>query len=406
MSATPPHASGVASSSSASERRLLVVLGDPISPLVEKGEVSPRYYNPGDVFDRIHYLLLNDDHPDEASLRQMSGRAAAVVHNLPLPSRLFLRSLGWREALMGSFLREAVAIARPLGLQLVRAYGAGLNGLVANRIGRSLSLPVLVSLHNRPDHIVATGPMDGLRQRAQAGLAARVLRSAPSVIAVYRAQLPYLDRIGVAAGLAYNVIGAAGITIKNDYAVAGPLRVLSVGRQFAGKDIANLIAAVAELDAAEITVVGDGPLHDQLIDQADRLGLGKRATFVKAWENAQLCRRLAEFDVFATHNDFPGLPKAVMEPMLAGLPVVVNSIGPGQDFELEEAALLVENTSAAYRRALSCLQNDERLRRSIGTAARARALALWDPAVAEQRQAMLHRACIEGAAMSQAPVKP
>ena len=373
---------------------LLVVLSDPISPLVTKGEVTPRYYNPGDVFDHIDFLLLNDDRPDAASLRRMAGRASAAVHNLPLPRGLFARSLGWREPLMAGLIGQAVELARAAGPHLVRAYGAGLNALFANGIGRALRVPVVVSLHHLPDHIVAKDTKDWLRQRMQAGLAARVLRAAPAVLAVYRAQLPYLERIGVRAELAYNVIGADSLSVKSDYAVDGPLRLVSVGRQLPGKSIANLISAIGGLEGVELTVVGDGPLHDRLVSLAASLGLGARVVFVKAWSNVELCRKLATFDVFASHNLFPGLPKAVMEPMLAGLPVVMNSIGPGLDFELDDAALLVEDTVAGYRGALAWLQSNEAVRRSVGMACLQRALALWEPGAAEQRLAEHHRALI------------
>ena len=34
--------------------RLLVVIPDHLSDIVAKGEIQPRYYNPGEVFDEVH----------------------------------------------------------------------------------------------------------------------------------------------------------------------------------------------------------------------------------------------------------------------------------------------------------------------------------------------------------------
>ena len=48
---------------------LMVILSDRLSELIDKGEVVPRYYNPGNLFRTVHIVLCNDDRPDPAQLR-------------------------------------------------------------------------------------------------------------------------------------------------------------------------------------------------------------------------------------------------------------------------------------------------------------------------------------------------
>lgn len=377
--------------------RQLVVLLEPLSDLIVKGEVIARYYNPGDVFDEVQFLLLNSDRPDRDALQGMCGRAEVSVHNLDLAPGLFKRTLGWRPELMRRELAAGVDIAGGIAPDLVRTYGAGLNGMFATAIGEALGRPVLLSLHNRPDAVIASGVGDWLRQKALQGLAARVLRKATAVMAVYKAQLDYLARLGVEATLAYNMIGSSAMPVKSDYAVGSRVRAISVGRQFPGKDVSDVIEAVARVPELDLTVVGDGPLHDGLVARANALGVGARVTFVKAISNAQLCASLHKYDVFVSHNRHPGIPKAVMEPMLAGLPVIMNRIGGGADADLEGAAVLVEDGVAGYAGALIEMVRSEAHRRKVGAACRDLAARTWDPVKAEAAQAALTRRVLDGA---------
>jgi len=76
---------------------------------------------------------------------------------------------------------------------------------------------------------------------------------------------------------------------------------------------------------------------------------------------------LPNFDIFATHNDCWGIPKAVLEPLLTGLPVVINCRQPEPVPELNgDWVLAVKNTEEAYRRALKELVTDHQRRESLG----------------------------------------
>src|SRR5256885_2043792 len=89
---------------------LLVILHDRLSDLIEKGEVTARYYNPGDVFSKVVILLLNDDSPDPASLQRMVGSAAVSIFNLPLRDSHWLRAPLWFLGALNSWSAQAVKI--------------------------------------------------------------------------------------------------------------------------------------------------------------------------------------------------------------------------------------------------------------------------------------------------------
>ena len=63
--------------------RLLVMIPDRLSDLVNKGEITERYYNPGNLFGEVHLAMTNEDRPDLAAVQKMVGDARLHVHNLP-----------------------------------------------------------------------------------------------------------------------------------------------------------------------------------------------------------------------------------------------------------------------------------------------------------------------------------
>src|SRR4030042_561627 len=103
-------------------KRLLVIIPDRLSDLIRKGEMTPRYYNPGELFDEVHILMTNDDHPELALLQKTVGRAKLFVLNLPAEKRLFMRSLGWQSFLMRKWIENGLEIANDVSPHLVRVY--------------------------------------------------------------------------------------------------------------------------------------------------------------------------------------------------------------------------------------------------------------------------------------------
>ncbi len=100
--------------------RLMVIIPDRLSDIIAKGEVTARYYNPGELFREVHIVMTNDDAPDAEQAQVLVGNAKLVPHNLPAGGSLFLRTLGWRPGLLNRWGHHAVELARALKPQLVR----------------------------------------------------------------------------------------------------------------------------------------------------------------------------------------------------------------------------------------------------------------------------------------------
>lgn len=372
--------------------RLLVLFPDPISPLIAKGEITDRYFNPGDLFDEVHLVTTCADSFPVEQIQRMAGQARLVCHQLETPPRFFWRTLGWQRALMGGWLAGARALGVRIQPRLIRCYGPHINALAGAAIRDATGARLVVSLHTRPDVYFTPSVVERWRMRAVERLYRRGLRLADRVVAIYKSQAPYLARVGIEKfDLAYNIINPKHIVRKTAYGLSGRARIVSVGRLLPGKAPTSLVRACADLDV-ELTIIGDGPLRQQLQEEARSCGLAERCRFIPSMANDEVCARLHEWDVFATHSDYPEIPKAVLEPFLVGMPIVINR--PASDLvpEYEEAPCrVVEDRPDEYRSALAALLSDDRQREQLGRAAAEHAWRVWSPEMTERRYADIYR---------------
>lgn len=112
----------------------------------------------------------------------------------------------------------------------------------------------------------------------------------------------------------------------------GPVFV-SVAALVPVKDFGTLIDAMkrieAELPAAQLLIVGDGPLRKELEQHSERLGLGHTIRFVG--RQPEVRRYLAAADVGILTSKSEGSSNSVLEYMAMELPSVVSDIAPNRE---------------------------------------------------------------------------
>lgn len=98
----------------------------------------------------------------------------------------------------------------------------------------------------------------------------------------------------------------------------------SVGRLVKGKGFELLLQSMrllrASAPAARLILIGYGPGHSELSATVRQLGLGEAVTFAGPVPDAR--RWLSAFDVFCFASTSEGMPNAVMEAAVAGVPIV------------------------------------------------------------------------------------
>lgn len=378
-------------------RRLMVIVPDRLSTLVAKGEVTHRYYNPGELFDEVHLVLVNDDRPDPAAVQPTVGRARLTLHNLPGGHGLFFRTLGWQPWLLKSWLARGLALARDIRPDLVRTHNNFLEGWLAAAIKRELGVPFVSSLHgvwDRDD--LETWPRR-VRSAFRRKLERVTLAAADAVIAVYKPIVRYAKENGARdVRLIYNIVAGWNIERKEGYSLARPPRLITVNRQRKEKDPSNVIRAIRDLDC-EYLVVGDGPYHEQLQALAQAEGCAGKVKFIRAIPNEELCRLLKTCDLMVSHCDYWGISKTLIEGALAGLPIVVNEhpVEPIPDYE-GGWLLTCDNSPESYGAAIRGLLADDGARARLGEAAWRHAHEHFEPGAMERKVVALYEEVMAG----------
>jgi colanic acid/amylovoran biosynthesis glycosyltransferase len=171
---------------------------------------------------------------------------------------------------------------------------------------------------------------------------------------------------------------------RRDERADARLRILTVGRMLALKGHALLLEAVALRRAAgspvRLTLVGDGPVREQLERLASDLGIDGDVTFAGAVASDRIHAYYAAADVFCLPSLAEGIPVVLMEAMATGLPVVATRIAgiPELVREGECGLLVVPGRGDVLAEALARLADSRELRRAMGTAARGRVAAEFE----------------------------
>jgi len=371
--------------------KLMVVTNHKPSVLLAKGEYIPRYYNPEDLFDEVHLLLTNHDHPDSADLQKPAGRAKVFVHNLPTPDIRW--TLGWQIPLMRGWLQRGVEIARAVNPNLMRVHNNFQDGYLAREIKRQLGTPYVLSIHHSHWQHAETLSQILLRLIWRKFERSSV-QAADGVIAVYASNLHYAEKLrGNNPRLIYNVVSDR-IPVKRSYALHKPPRLITVSKQFKYKNPENIIRAVQAINC-EYRIVGSGPYHERLVELVRDLNMEDKVTFVKGMDNAELTNQLKDFDLHVTHCDNWGMSKTVTEASLAGLPTLINyhPVRPIPEYAGDWLARCA-NTPEAYAAAIGELLADNDQRQQLGRRARQHAKEAFDPVKMEASLAQLYRETI------------
>jgi glycosyltransferase involved in cell wall biosynthesis len=169
---------------------------------------------------------------------------------------------------------------------------------------------------------------------------------------------------------------------------AGELSMLYVGRIVRTKGLRDAIRALARLpDLSRVSLKAAGAGEDLAAcrEEAERLGVAHRVTFLGRLPRAELepLYRAADVFLFPSFRETAG--NVLFESMRHGLPVITaRSGGPGHivtdDCGIRVAPDTPERYAAGLAEAIRRLAGDPALRRSMGEAARERIgeLGLWE----------------------------
>lgn len=130
-------------------------------------------------------------------------------------------------------------------------------------------------------------------------------------------------------------------------------QIVAVGRLFWQKGYPDLLSAVTRVfekyPAYKMVIVGDGPLRAELEEKAALARLQGRIEFTGVIPQAQVVKILQESELFVMASVSEGFPKALIEAMACGLPVVVTSVGACEEVVKEAHCGIVVPPNAPER---------------------------------------------------------
>lgn len=320
----------------------------------------------------------------------LSGQSARVVYGDSLEERL--RRKAFRLTGLGSAVPRAV---NELGGELVHAHFLRDASSIA-AVARRLALPLVVTVHGYD--VTATKE---LSPRAL-GRFREALGSADRVVAVSGFIARRAAELG--ADPAKTVVAPIGVPTRSrdegrcasTLADGAEPDVLFVGRLVRKKGCHHAISAVSGAQAAlgrrlRLTVVGDGPMRDELVELARSHGVDAR--FLGSLPPHQVAEAMSASEVFLAPSltgpdgDSEGFGMVFLEAALAGLPVVSYRHGgvPEAVADGVTGLLAAEGDLHELTDNLTEVLSDGSLARRLGTAGRDRVHREFDIDVCTQR---------------------
>ena len=109
-------------------------------------------------------------------------------------------------------------------------------------------------------------------------------------------------------------------------------------------------------------------LHMEKIENLiNELGLKERVRQIKSIDNTELCQQIRISDLMVLYTEYWELSKVMIESILTGLPLVINSNPSEKNLEFMNLPVtLVPATPEDFRRAITDLSLDASLREKIG----------------------------------------
>ena len=171
-------------------------------------------------------------------------------------------------------------------------------------------------------------------------------------------------------------------------AVVGTVAGLRAVKNLPG--LVSLFAAAAPADA-RLVIVGEGHERQRIEAEAQAHGVADR--LLMPGFMADPAAWIGHFDIFALSSDSEQFPISLVEAMAAGLPAISTAVGDVPHMVADENRFAIGN-EVVLQGALARLIDDPVLRRHVGAANRAKALAEYD-----ERDMIAHYARLYGEAI-------
>lgn len=156
--------------------------------------------------------------------------------------------------------------------------------------------------------------------------------------------------------------------LKKSFSIAKTAQIITVGRLEPQKNHLMLVRALAGLKA-ELTIIGNGKLKSRLEKVAQKYKV--KLNIISSISYDKLPKKLQSADIFVLSSSLEGHPKALLDAMACGLPVVGTNVeGTKEIIKNDKNGLLCDLNPASMRDEVMKLIKSGKLRKRLGLAAR------------------------------------
>ena len=298
--------------------------------------VVPQYPYPivGGLEKQSHELakaLIAQD----VAVQVLSGKIFQDQADMEVVEGVPVFRLAWPTAKFARFLLVPASLARMFwrlrrSFDVVHLHQHSWVGLFVIVVAKVLGKPILTKLPN-----VGDLGLPGMRRQSFGWLRLAILLQSDAIVAMSAESLRELMNFGYPRervlltpnGIPLSVPPAPKQSGASDVVAC---RVVFLGRLIEQKQVDLLLRAWARVCTegalgSTLSICGDGPLASALKQQCDDLGIAGNVVFAGEVEGAK--DRLAEMDIFVLPSQAEGNSNAILEAMMAGLPIVSTPVG-------------------------------------------------------------------------------
>ncbi|WP_293882263.1 glycosyltransferase [Sphingomonas sp.] len=157
------------------------------------------------------------------------------------------------------------------------------------------------------------------------------------------------------------------------------------------KNLLRLVRAAATIPNVRLVIVGEGPERAAILAEAARTGMADRLVLPGFMPRPH--DYIGHFDLFALSSDSEQFPISLIEAMAAGLPCLATDVGDVATIvATANRHFVMPAEDRAFAAGLAALCGDAAIRRLLGEANRAKALAEYDERIMIGRYRMLYEA--------------
>ena len=356
---------------------MLMLMGGGLRDYERNGQLDNllRYHLPGylQAFERISLFSYFDERlEDYTADPELRARVSVWPRRGRLPHRAYAAMLPW---IYRQQVRECTVF------RVLQATGA----LPAVLARAAYGVPYVTTFGYRYAEFTKIAG-SGLKAPAVALLERMAARSAGAIIVTTDAMLEYVTRLESRARIV-TIPNGIDTDLFSPPPSGGPgrdrgeRRLLFVGRLEPQKNLPVLLEALAMLrrgHSAQLTVVGEGSLREELARQARALGVP--VTFAGIVSNETLPGYYRDADVFVLPSLAEGHPKALLEAMSCGVACVVSDCQGNRSLVASGVTGLTHEPSDVRGLAalLARVLGDDELRKGLGSSAREYVVGRYD----------------------------